>query len=242
MHSQRVIHLNQRNRTRNNPDTHPKEQAPSHPADEVKIGIDFWHAVEFSRNRRTPTRNLSATRRGNPSSLDPLSLSVKSRPEPDQMTRGSPSKGSKGRDPDPEAAQRRPGEGCSQRGPGGSSPPQGANATCAEDVPRAPARRDRPPLGVRSSLPGDIQNSRKRSARSQISAGSCQDQGRLQSVTRRSRSGRRRHDHESPSSCPSDSSTAASERRPRRSSSQRPCRAWSGPTVASSSSTLTLFT
>ena len=92
MHSQRVIHLNQRNRTRNNPDTHPERQAPSHPADEVKIGIDFWHAVEFSRNRRTPTRNLSATRRGNPSSLDPHSLSVKSRPEPDQMTRGSPSK------------------------------------------------------------------------------------------------------------------------------------------------------
>src|SRR3954451_17968849 len=48
----------------------PSRQAPSHPADEVKkIGIQFWHAVEFSRNGRTPTRRLSATRRGNPSSL-----------------------------------------------------------------------------------------------------------------------------------------------------------------------------
>src|SRR4051794_12725582 len=53
-----------------NPNTHPERQTPSHPHEtRIKIGIDFWHAVEFSRSGRTPTRRLSATRRGNPSSL-----------------------------------------------------------------------------------------------------------------------------------------------------------------------------
>src|SRR5213080_2266688 len=61
-----------------NPNTHPERQTPSHPHEtRIKIGIDFWHAVEFSRSGRTPTRRLSATRRGNPSSLDPYSRPVK---------------------------------------------------------------------------------------------------------------------------------------------------------------------
>ncbi len=72
------IHLNQRNRTREQPDTHHNDRHRANPADEDKFGIDFWHAVEFSRSGRTPTRRLSATRRGNPSSLDPRSLAVKS--------------------------------------------------------------------------------------------------------------------------------------------------------------------
>ncbi len=63
------IHLNQRNRTREQPDTHHNDRHRANPADEDKFGIDFWHAVEFSRSGRTPTRRLSATRRGNPSSL-----------------------------------------------------------------------------------------------------------------------------------------------------------------------------
>ena len=64
-----TIHLNQRNHPRDNPTTHHTGRPPSHPADEVKLGIDFWHAVEFSRSGRTPTNRLSAARRGNPSSL-----------------------------------------------------------------------------------------------------------------------------------------------------------------------------
>src|SRR4028119_2268818 len=72
MHSRRV-HPSQpkefRTRETQNP---PERQDPSHPADEVKLGIDFWHAVEFSRSGRTPTSSLSATRRGNRSSLGQL--------------------------------------------------------------------------------------------------------------------------------------------------------------------------
>jgi len=33
------------------------------------FGIDFWHAVEFSRSGRAPKTGLSAGRRGNPSNL-----------------------------------------------------------------------------------------------------------------------------------------------------------------------------
>src|SRR5665647_1443376 len=41
---------------------------------EIKLGIDFWHAVEFSRIARTPTRHLPAAHRGNRSNLpDPPS-------------------------------------------------------------------------------------------------------------------------------------------------------------------------
>ena len=47
----------------------PQVSAKPPPRNEDKFGIDFWHAVEFSRSGRTPTRRLSATRRGNPSSL-----------------------------------------------------------------------------------------------------------------------------------------------------------------------------
>jgi len=60
------------------PHTHPKADTKPPPRNEDKFGIDFWHAVEFSRSGRTPTRRLSATRRGNPSSLDPRPRGVKS--------------------------------------------------------------------------------------------------------------------------------------------------------------------
>jgi hypothetical protein len=73
-----TIHLNQRNHPRDNPTTHHTGRPPSHPADEVKLGIDFWHAVEFSRSGRTPTNRLSAARRGNPSSLGQRAPRVKS--------------------------------------------------------------------------------------------------------------------------------------------------------------------
>jgi hypothetical protein len=33
---------------------------------ETKLGIDFWHAVEFSRIGRTPTQHQPALHRGNP--------------------------------------------------------------------------------------------------------------------------------------------------------------------------------
>jgi hypothetical protein len=72
-----TIHLNQRNHPRDNPTTHHTGRPPSHPADEVKLGIDFWHAVEFSRSGRTPTNRLSAARRGNPSSLGSAAVPVK---------------------------------------------------------------------------------------------------------------------------------------------------------------------
>ena len=66
-----------------NPTPTPKEaDTKPPPRNEDKFGIDFWHAVEFSRSGRTPTRRLSATRRGNPSSLDPHPRGVKPRPEP----------------------------------------------------------------------------------------------------------------------------------------------------------------
>src|SRR4051795_5749779 len=74
-----TIHLNQRNHPRDTPDQPPQPRTqtkattirPTHPADEVKLGIDFWHAVEFSKNRRTPTNNhhQAAARRGNVSIL-----------------------------------------------------------------------------------------------------------------------------------------------------------------------------
>jgi hypothetical protein len=32
---------------------------------ETKLGIDFWHAVEFSRIGRTPTQHLPVSHRGN---------------------------------------------------------------------------------------------------------------------------------------------------------------------------------
>jgi hypothetical protein len=52
-------------------DPTPTTRASTEPprATRIKLGIDFWHTVEFSRSGRTPTRRLSATRRGNPSSL-----------------------------------------------------------------------------------------------------------------------------------------------------------------------------
>src|SRR5437763_2691806 len=70
------IHLNQRNR-HETPQNH-HHGSPDAPRGRGKIGIDFWHAVEFSRSGRTPTSNLTATRRGNPSSLGHRVLRVKS--------------------------------------------------------------------------------------------------------------------------------------------------------------------
>src|SRR3954471_1891948 len=55
-----------------NPTTPKKEHRAGHPADEVKLGIDLWHAVEFSRSGRTPTNHIPAAHRGNPSSLGHL--------------------------------------------------------------------------------------------------------------------------------------------------------------------------
>ena len=53
--------------------THETTQKPPH-KNEIKLGIDFWHAVEFSRIARTPTRHLPAAHRGNRSNLpDPPS-------------------------------------------------------------------------------------------------------------------------------------------------------------------------
>jgi len=48
------------------------------PRDEV-IGIDFWHAVEFSRFGRAPSADLSVGVGGNPSKLLASLLGVKSR-------------------------------------------------------------------------------------------------------------------------------------------------------------------
>ncbi|HEY8822569.1 MAG TPA: hypothetical protein VIM49_11605, partial [Dermatophilaceae bacterium] len=53
--------------------TKEKPGQPSNPKatkqTEIKLGIDFWHAVEFSRIGRTPTRRLTTTHRGNRSNL-----------------------------------------------------------------------------------------------------------------------------------------------------------------------------
>jgi hypothetical protein len=80
MNHKESIHLNQRNHPRDHPNqptgTHPQTNQAT-PQTEVKLGIDFWHAVEFSKNGRTPTNHLSAARRGNPSSLDRAAASVK---------------------------------------------------------------------------------------------------------------------------------------------------------------------
>src|SRR4051812_40982870 len=58
--------------TTNTRPSHKERTHAGHPADEVKLGIDLWHAVEFSRSGRTPTNRLSAAHRGNPSSLGHL--------------------------------------------------------------------------------------------------------------------------------------------------------------------------
>ena len=51
--------FNQR-KTRSTPATQrPPKQT------EIKLGIDFWHAVEFSRIGRTPTQHPPASHRGN---------------------------------------------------------------------------------------------------------------------------------------------------------------------------------
>jgi hypothetical protein len=55
--------FNQR-KTRSTPATQrPPKQT------EIKLGIDFWHAVEFSRIGRTPTQHPPVSHRGNHSML-----------------------------------------------------------------------------------------------------------------------------------------------------------------------------
>ena len=69
--------------TRQNQDTnHTTASTQPTPQTEVKLGINFWHAVEFSRSGRTqPTKAFSAARRGNPSSLGRRALEGQIRPD-----------------------------------------------------------------------------------------------------------------------------------------------------------------
>jgi hypothetical protein len=48
--------------------THEATRRPPHKT-EIKLGIDFWHAVEFSRIGRAPTLHRQAVHRGNRSNL-----------------------------------------------------------------------------------------------------------------------------------------------------------------------------
>ncbi len=57
----------QRNATR--PPPRPHKRTARQPHDEVKNGIDFWHAVEFSRIKRAPTSGLPAITWGNSPNL-----------------------------------------------------------------------------------------------------------------------------------------------------------------------------
>src|SRR5262249_29173992 len=50
------------------PEVAPDRMVRRHPGDGV-FGIDFWHAVEFSRSGRAPTAGLPADLRGNPTNL-----------------------------------------------------------------------------------------------------------------------------------------------------------------------------
>src|SRR5690242_17431105 len=88
-HSQRVNSSQPKESPTRRPTTRPlpkEEPHAGHPADEVKLGIDLWHAVEFSKNGRTPTNRLSAAHRGNPSSLGHGVRQVKSRDPTDSIS------------------------------------------------------------------------------------------------------------------------------------------------------------
>ncbi len=99
---------------------------PSAPTPDGVFGIDFWHAVEFSRIGRAPRSGLSARSRGNRSNLPRWSAGVKLVP----------------------ASHRVRVPLLRDRGRGVS------------DAPLGPPR-ERPPNGVRHSLPGDVENSRQ---------------------------------------------------------------------------------
>jgi hypothetical protein len=90
------------------------------------FGIDFWHAVEFSRIGRAPRSGLSARSRGNRSNLPRRFAGVK-------LVSRSPT-------PARDAAPR----------------PRSRRVSRVLWPPR-----ERPPSGVRHSLPGDVENSRQ---------------------------------------------------------------------------------
>jgi hypothetical protein len=103
----------------------PRKRSSAPDPDGV-FGIDFWHAVEFSRIGRAPRSGLSAKSRGNRSNLPRRFAGVK------LVTRSPP-----------------PRVTLSPR-------PRSRRVSRVVWPPR-----ERPPSGVRHSLPGDVENTRQ---------------------------------------------------------------------------------
>jgi hypothetical protein len=103
----------------------PRKRSSAPDPDGV-FGIDFWHAVEFSRIGRAPRSGLSARSRGNRSNLPRWFAGVKL-----AFPLSTPAR---------------------------DAPPR-PRSRCVSRVVWPP--RERPPSGVRHSLPGDVENTRQ---------------------------------------------------------------------------------
>src|SRR5689334_18605888 len=212
-HSQRVNSSQPKESPTEQPTQDPERPRAGHPADEVKLGIDLWHAVEFSKNGRTPTDRLSAAHRGNPSSLGTRQTPVKSAQRILPGTSWLPPRD-------------RPGPASAAPGPLSSGGLPGGTDHLAVFV--APSRATSRTLGSRSF-----------GVKSTIDQGWTSKDARSCSMRHLVLPDPSPGPAAGASSL---NSTAASDRLPRRSTAQPPASRSAGSSAASSWSTLRLFT